>query len=115
MSMQYEASPTGAKFHRSDSKVRLILGPVGSGKSTACVIEIMRRCQHQPKCRDGIRRSRWAIVRNTNQQLKTTTLATWKQWFPPGYWGSWKESEKTYYLEFGDVKAEILFLSLIHI
>lgn len=112
MSMQYEASPTGAKFHRSDSKVRLILGPVGSGKSTACVIEIMRRCQHQPKCRDGIRRSRWAIVRNTNQQLKTTTLATWKQWFPPGYWGSWKESEKTYYLEFGDVKAEILFLPL---
>ena len=112
MDQTYNASPTGVKFHLDDSKVRLIMGPVGSGKSTTCIIEIMRRCQVQPKCTDGFRRSRWAIVRNTNQQLKTTTLASWRQWFPSGKWGTWKESEKTYYLEFNDVRAEILFLPL---
>lgn len=96
----------------SDAKVRLILGPVGSGKSTVCVTEIFRRCVEMPKAKDGYRRSRWAIVRNTNQQLKTTTFATWKQWFPVGVAGMWKESEKTFYLQVGDIRAEILFLPL---
>ena len=101
---------TGAKFMQSDARVRLIMGPVGSGKSTVCITEIFRRCVEMPKCKDGYRRSRWAIVRNTNQQLKTTTFASWKQWFPPGVAGLWKESEKTFYLTVGDVRAEILFL-----
>ena len=97
---------------QSDARVRLIMGPVGSGKSTVCVTEIFKRCAEIPKCKDGYRRSRWAIVRNTNQQLKTTTFATWKQWFPPGQAGTWKESEKTFYLNVGDIRAEILFLPL---
>ena len=108
----YKPPHTGALFMQSDAKVRLILGPVGSGKSTVCVVEIFRRCAEMPKSKDGYRRSRWAIVRNTNQQLKTTTFATWKQWFPPGVAGLWKESEKTFYLTVGDIRAEILFLPL---
>ena len=108
----YVPPPTGVAFMKSDAKVRLLLGPVGSGKSTVCVVEIFRRCAEMPKAKDGYRRSRWAIVRNTNQQLKTTTFATWKQWFPPGTAGVWKESEKTFYLTVGDIRAEILFLPL---
>lgn len=108
----YAPPPTGQLFMQSDAKVRLLLGPVGSGKSTVCVVEIFRRCAEMPKSKDGFRRSRWAIVRNTNQQLKTTTFATWKQWFPPGVAGLWKESEKTFYLTVGDIRAEILFLPL---
>jgi len=108
----YDPPPTGERFMQSDARVRLIMGPVGSGKSTVCVTEIFRRCAEIPKCKDGYRRSRWAIVRNTNQQLKTTTFATWKQWFPPGVAGTWRESEKTFYLTVGDIRAEILFLPL---
>ena len=104
--------PTGERFMKSDAKVRLILGPVGSGKSTVCITEIFRRCAEMPKCKDGYRRSRWVISRNTNQQLKTTTFATWKQWFPPGVAGTWKESDKTFYLNVGEVRAEIIFLPL---
>lgn len=96
----------------SDGKVRLIMGPVGSGKSTVCVVEIFRRSAQMPVCTDGYRRSRWCVVRNTNQQLRQTTFATWKQWFPPGVAGVWKESEKTFYLNVGDIRAEILFLPL---
>lgn len=108
----FSPPPTGRKFMSSDAKVRLILGPVGSGKSTVCVNEIFRRCCEMPRSKDGFRRSRWAVVRNTNQQLKTTTFATWKQWFPAGQVGTWKESEKTFYIIVGDVRAEILFLPL---
>jgi len=83
-----------------------------SGKSTVCVTEVFRRCAEIPKCKDGYRRSRWAIVRNTLPQLKSTTLKTWNQWFPPGVAGIWRESEKTFLLQVGDIKAEILFLPL---
>lgn len=110
--IEYTAPPTGEDFMSSDARVRLIMGPVGSGKSTVCCFEVFRRCSEMPKCKDGFRRSRWVIVRNTRDQLKKTTLKTWTQWFPDGVTGRWKESEMTYYLEVGDIRAEILFLPL---
>lgn len=108
----YQPPPTGELFMKSDAKVRMMMGPVGSGKSTVDIIEIFRRCAEIPHCTDGYRRSRWVIIRNTNQQLKQTTFKSWVQWFPDGVAGRWKESEKTYFLEVGDIKAEILFLPL---
>lgn len=65
-----------------------------------------------PKGKDGFRRARWAVVRNTLSQLKSTTLKTWFQWFPAGVAGFWKETDKTFYLQIGDIRAEILFLPL---
>lgn len=108
-----ESAPTIASFHRSNAGFRAICGPIGSGKSVACCIEIYRRCVQQIVGPDGLRRSRWVVVRNTKSQLKDTTLKTWFDWFPPGSGiGYWKETEATYFLEFGDVKAEILFRAL---
>ena len=108
-----ESAPTIARFHRSNADFRCIEGPIGSGKSVACCIEIFRRCQEQKVGEDGFRRSRWAVVRNTKGQLKDTTLKTWFDWFPSRQGvGYWKETDATYYLEFGDVRAEILFRAL---
>lgn len=80
--INYVASPTGARFHASDKIVRGFLGPVGNGKSVTCINELHRLavCQ-EPNC-DGIRKTKWVIVRNTHEQLETTTLATFKQWIP---------------------------------
>jgi hypothetical protein len=108
-----ESAPTIAKFHRSNKDFRALQGPIGSGKSVACCIEIYRRCTEQRVGEDGFRRSRWAVVRNTKQQLKDTTLKTWFDWFPSRQGvGYWKETDATFYLEFGDVKAEIMFRAL---
>lgn len=96
----------------SDAPVRMIMGPVGSGKSVVCCMEVFRRCAEMPRAKDGFRRSRWVVVRNTRDQLRKTTLKTWTAWFPDGLAGRWKESEMTYYLEVGDIRAEILFLPL---
>jgi hypothetical protein len=111
-SRAYTAPPTVSRFMRSNAFIRLIGGPIGSGKSVGCAIEILRRCREQKVGRDGFRRSRWAVVRSTRPQLKSTTLKTWFDWIPPGVAGKWKESETTFFLEFGDVKAEIMFLPL---
>lgn len=108
----YKAPPTIAKFMRSDAFFRALKGPVGSGKSVGCVIESFRQCMQVPPCADGIRRSRGAIVRNTRQQLKDTTLRTWLDWVKPGVFGRWKESEMIFELRFKDIEADILFRPL---
>lgn len=110
--IEYTPSKTGKKFLLSDKKIKVINGPVGSGKSVVCIMEIARRCKIQEPGPDGIRRSRWAIIRNTSQQLTDTTLKTWFQWFPDGAAGKWKVSEKTFFLRFDDVEAEIMFRPL---
>lgn len=87
-------------------------GPFRSGKSVTSMVEIVRRAKEQKPGKDGIRRSRWAVIRNTMPQLRDTTMKTWFDWFPDGSCGWWKETGKTFYLEFGDVKAEVMFRAL---
>jgi hypothetical protein len=112
MKVNYVAAAISSAFMKSDANVRLLMGPVGSGKSVASIMEIFRRCSEMPKCKDGFRRSRWAIIRNTSQQLRDTTLKTWFNWFPDGIAGTWRVGDKVFLISIGDIRAEILFLPL---
>jgi len=78
----YEAHPTARLLHASKKPVRGFLGPVGNGKSVACIQEALRLSLDQHPNKDGIRKSRGVIIRNTGPELRTTTLKTWKQWLP---------------------------------
>ena len=60
----YSDVPTLKKFALSNVRTRCAMGPFGSGKSSACVMEIIRRAHMQAPGPDGIRRSRWAVIRN---------------------------------------------------
>jgi hypothetical protein len=73
--------PQALAFHQDNSFGRGLMGPVGSGKSSACCIEIFNRAIQQQPAPDGIRRSRWAAIRNTYGELKSTTIKTWTDWF----------------------------------
>lgn len=108
----YTAAKTASAFMRSDAFFRLLQGPIGGGKTVTNIMEIARRCAEMPPGKDGVRRSRWAIIRNTRQQLKDTTLKTWLDWIKPGVLGRWKESEMTFEMRFNDVHADILFRPL---
>src|SRR3972149_8779581 len=72
----YIPSKTGLLAHSDNSFVRLIMGPYGSGKSTWCHNEIVRRTCSMPFWSNGRRRAKWAIVRNTSGELYSTTLQT---------------------------------------
>ena len=109
--LNYTPSKTIRDFMLDDSFFRVIRGPYGSGKTTGCVIEALRRCIQMPHCPDGVRRSRWCLSRNTKSQLKDTLLRSVLELMPPGI-GTWKESDFTYTLKFNDVHAEWLFRSL---
>ncbi len=68
-------------FLRSDDFARFLVGPFGSGKTSACCVEVFRRAVQQKPGKDRVRRSRWMVVRSTYPQLKRTTIANWGQWF----------------------------------
>ena len=76
----YPPGPACESFHLDGSFVRGLMGPVGSGKSTACCYEILVRGVQQQPGPDKIRRSRWAALRNTYPELKSTTIKTWMDW-----------------------------------
>ena len=100
-------------FMKDHTFFRGIRGPVGSGKSVGCCIEVFRRALAQDKNANGIRRSRWAIIRNTNPQLRTTTIKTWLDWFPEADWGKFTWSVPyTHHIKKGDIDLEVLFLAL---
>ena len=101
------------QFMKDDTFFRGIRGPVGSGKSVGCCVEVFRRALQQEKNSEGIRRSRWAIIRNTNPQLKTTTIKTWLDWFPEDQWGKFRwEVPYTHHIKQGDLDLEVIFLAL---
>ena len=98
---------------KDDTFFRGIRGPVGSGKSVGCCIEVFRRALQQKPNKDGIRRSRWAIIRNTNPQLRTTTIKTWLDWFPEDDWGRFHWSVPyTHWIKQADLELEVIFLAL---
>ena len=100
-------------FMRDDTFFRGVRGPVGSGKSVGCCVEVFRRALAQEKGPDGRRRSRWAIIRNTNPQLKTTTIKTWLDWFPESDWGKFIWSVPyTHHIKKGELDLEVIFLAL---
>jgi|TARA_R110002012_G_scaffold108012_5_gene250329 hypothetical protein len=100
-------------FMKDESFLRGLRGPVGSGKSVACCIELFRRSLIQKPGEDGKRKSRWAVIRNTNPQLKTTTIKTWLDWFPEEEWGPFHWSVPfTHHIKRGDLDCEVIFLAL---
>lgn len=96
----YQPSPIVEAFQADDSFVRGLRGPVGSGKSVGCVLELAKRMNAQPH-------SRWAVIRNTYRELSDTTLNTWLDWMRP--FGEMRYSDMTWRCHNG---AEVLFRAL---
>ena len=107
-----EPGPVSKAFMESEAFVRGIMGPIGSGKSTSCVIEILRRAHYQRKSPDGKRKSRWAIIRNSYPELKSTTIKTWMDWVPAHYGRTNFDSPIIHHVETPDLDMEVLFMAL---
>lgn len=85
-------APTISEFMQDDSKVRVVIGPVGSGKTYGFCIEILQRAFKQEPAPDNIRYFKAAIVRNTMPQLKRTTMETWLAVFPEERFGEMRKT-----------------------
>ena len=104
--------PVARSFMLADDFFRGLMGPFGSGKSTACIMEIIRRAKEQRIGTDGKRHSRWAIIRNTYPELKTTTIKSWHQWIPSSI-GRWVDTgPPMHHIVEGELDLEVIFLAL---
>lgn len=106
----YEAPPTCALFMKSEAFGRLIAGPVGSGKTTACIFELFRRACEQAPAPDGIRYTRFAVLRQTLKQLKDTVLKDIESWLEGIV--HYKVTDNTIYINIGDVNSEWILIPL---
>lgn len=96
----YRSVPTVRAFvNDKEHRHKLIMGPVGSGKSSGCVMALLQYAIAQSPNEKGIRPTRYAIVRNSVKELKDTTKKTIDEWIMP-LKPRWRESEDTYTLEF---------------
>lgn len=111
MLLNYKATPTCARFMKSEAEIRLIAGPIGSGKTIACIMEFLRRAMQQvPSKEDGIRYTRFAIVRQTLKQLKDTVLKDILQWLGP--LATHHVQDSVVKIRFGDVVSEWMLIPL---
>jgi len=72
--MQFIPPPTVERFMLDETLARFLVGPLGSGKSMGCIMELLRRARMQRPDNQGLRRTRTVIVRNTMSQLRLTCL-----------------------------------------
>lgn len=109
--LNYNPPPTLACFMQSNQRVRIVRGPVGSGKSSCMVMELLRRAAEQaPDPKDGVRRSRAVIVRNTMPQLKATSLKTVLELLRPIV--QWEAQNSTIWIKMGDIETEWILMPL---
>lgn len=108
----YKVSTCAAGFHNSSDFVRALMGPVGCGKSVACCWDIFFQMQLMTPCKDGIRRSRYLVLRDSYPELKSTTIRTWNDWFGgmPGFERIKFDSPIVQKIKYADIESEILFM-----
>lgn len=108
----YNPPPSLVPFLTCESFISLISGPVGSGKSSAAMMKIAYHAKKMRPGKDGIRKSRAVVVRNTNQMLTDATVPTFMTWFPEGVAGAYARTDKRFMLKFDDVECDVLFRGL---
>lgn len=122
MSSVKTVQPSGRianRYFKSLASFQCIMGPVGSGKSTTNVMKLLSLAMYQPQDpHDGVRRSRWAVIRNTKTQLKQTTIKTFHDYIPENY-GRYRENNGAISHEFSlrhddgsRADIEVLFIPL---
>lgn len=110
--LNFTPVPSVTPFFLDDRFVDLIIGPVGSTKTTAAIMKIAYHASMMAPCRDGIRRSKAVWVRNTREQLRDTSIPDFLRWYPDGLAGEYAKTDGKFMLRFGRVECEVLFRGL---
>ena len=109
---------TLARYLKSEARVSLIMGPLGSGKTFASCEKIFNLMCAQKPNQQNIRKSRWYAIRNTYPDLLSTTVKDWLELFgdlgrykgagiePPSHTMKFRLRDRT------QVHAELVFLAL---
>jgi hypothetical protein len=117
MTLQYFPPESVEPFLASRAFISLIVGPMGSTKTTAGLMKIAYHAGLMAPCRDGVRRSRAVWVRNSTPMLRDTSIPDFLKWFPDGEAGLYTKTDSKFALRFigsdkRPVECEVLFRGL---
>lgn len=81
--------PVSAAFLNDRSPLSAIMGPMGSAKTSTCIMKTAATAQETPPSRiTGERLFKWGVIRNTFTDLKRTTMKSIEGWYGKnGQWG----------------------------
>ncbi len=98
-----DGSPTLVDFLECNAYEQQVIGPFGSGKSSACINKLTTLATEQTPFPDGVVRARAAVVRNTYPELKDTTISSWMDWYDPQQgWGRYDANDHVYRMNWQD-------------
>jgi len=81
MLISYFANATFLQVHRDPNPYLFVRGPVGSGKSSGCIMHLFMNAMNQDPDDNGVRKTRFAVLRSTYPALKSTVVKSWIDWF----------------------------------
>jgi hypothetical protein len=110
--INFEVIPSLDAFFYSEKFISLVVGPVGSLKTTAGIMKIIYHASRMAPSKDGKRRSRAVWVRQTREQLRDTSIPDFLKWVPQGVMGVFLKTEYKFVISVGDIECEVLFRGL---
>ena len=97
--LNYSTSETARAFFASTKYVKVVMGPIGSGKSTMALFDLLLERALKQEPFDGVRRTRLGILRNTRDQLRATVkplIDTWFVTLSQSRMGRWRVTDNTF-------------------
>jgi len=102
--VNFDADASLWDFWRSKNYYQFVIGPLGSVKTTNMIMKLLTIAANQKKGHDGLRRTRFAISRQTLQQIKTTVLKDIEYWLNPII--KYKVSDSVVQIRQGDIHSD---------
>lgn len=103
--VNFRPNPLQRQFIESRARADLFSSRMGEGKSTGIAWSAMYHTRHNPG-------ARWAIIRDTWENMQSTTMKTFFEWFPPGVFGTFHQGKKTFTWAAGVAEGEVEFLGM---
>ena len=72
--IKYNASKTVSEFMKSDAQIKVLQGPVAAGKTSACIMEIVRQCKEA-----GVS-TRWGVLWAHRATMIDCIVSSFRSW-----------------------------------
>ena len=105
LEITFNPNQTQKAFIESQAKADLFSSRMGEGKSAALAWSTFYHTMHNPG-------ATWAVVRDTWENLRRSTLEEFFKWFPPGIFGTWHATNKEFTWASGVADGKVIFLGM---
>jgi hypothetical protein len=103
--LSFQANPLQYAFITSRAEADLWACRMGEGKSTGLAWAIFHFTQANPG-------AIFALIRDTFENLRDTTMKDFFEWFPPGVCGEYNENKKLWKWRLGEMRGEVMMMGM---